>query len=98
MTRIGCQCARCGQYTLTVAGLEPVTFGQITVAICSRCSRAGGASRLRAVYRDAKKGKHMDTLVIAGTLFGSLAAAFALQKMALESLFRIMDAERRSRE
>jgi hypothetical protein len=39
----------------------------------------------------------MDTLVIAGTLVGSVAAAFALQKATLESLFRIMAAERRSR-
>jgi hypothetical protein len=40
----------------------------------------------------------MDTLVIAGTLVGSLAAAFALQKAALESLFRLMEADRRARD
>ena len=39
----------------------------------------------------------METLVIAGTLVGSAAAAFALQKAALLGLFRIMDAERRAR-
>ena len=40
----------------------------------------------------------MDTLVIAGTLLGSVAAAFALQKVALEGLFRFMEADRRSRQ
>lgn len=39
----------------------------------------------------------MEAIVIAGTLLGSLAGAFALQKVALEGLFRIMDADRRSR-
>jgi hypothetical protein len=39
----------------------------------------------------------METLVIAGTLVGSVAAAFALQKAALEGLFRFLEAERRSR-
>ena len=40
----------------------------------------------------------MDALVIAGTLLGSLAAAFLLQKAALKRLFRIMEAERRARQ
>lgn len=40
----------------------------------------------------------MEALVIAGTLVGSAAAAFALQKAALESLLRIMDADRRARQ
>jgi hypothetical protein len=40
----------------------------------------------------------METLVIAGTLLGSLGAAFALQKVALEGVFRFMEAERRSRQ
>ena len=37
-------------------------------------------------------------VVITGTLLGSLAAAFALQKVALEGLFRFMKTERRSRQ
>jgi len=45
-----------------------------------------------------KDGTSMDALVIAGTLLGSVAAAFALQKAALERLFRIMDADRRARQ
>jgi hypothetical protein len=40
----------------------------------------------------------MEALVITGTLLGSLAAAFALQKAALEGLFRFMKTERRSRQ
>ena len=40
----------------------------------------------------------MEALVITGTLLGSLAAAFALQKVALEGLFRFMKTERRSRQ
>jgi hypothetical protein len=40
----------------------------------------------------------MEALVIAGTLLGSVAAAFALQKVTLASLLRMMDADRRSRE
>ena len=40
----------------------------------------------------------MDALVISATLFGSFLGAFALQKVALEGLFRIMAAERRPRE
>ena len=39
----------------------------------------------------------METVVIAATLIGSFAGAFALQKAALEELFRIMSAERRVR-
>jgi len=40
----------------------------------------------------------MDALVIAGTLVASFAAAVALQRAALEGLFRAMNAERRTRE
>ncbi len=40
----------------------------------------------------------MEALVIAATLLGSLAGAFALQKAALEGLFRVMEADRRTRE
>ena len=39
----------------------------------------------------------MDALLISATIFGSFLGAFALQKAALEGLFRIMDAERRER-
>jgi len=39
----------------------------------------------------------MDALLISATLFGSFLGAFALQKAALEGLFRIMDNERRDR-
>lgn len=39
----------------------------------------------------------MDALVISAAVFGSFLGAFALQKAALEGLFRIMDADRRSR-
>jgi hypothetical protein len=40
----------------------------------------------------------MDALLITATLAGSFLGAFALQKAALEGLFRIMDAERRGRQ
>lgn len=51
------RCARCNQFTLTVAGLVPVKLPDgTTVAICSRCGASGGASRLRALYKDAMKG------------------------------------------
>jgi hypothetical protein len=33
----------------------------------------------------------METVVVAGTLVASFAAAFALQKAALEGLFRMMN-------
>ena len=39
----------------------------------------------------------METLVLGGTLLGSLAGAFLIQKVALEGLFRIMQAGRRTR-
>jgi hypothetical protein len=39
----------------------------------------------------------METLVLGGTLLGSLAGAFLIQKVALEGLFRIMRAGRRTR-
>jgi hypothetical protein len=40
----------------------------------------------------------MEAFVIAATLVGSFVGAFALQKAALEGLFRIMEAERRPRQ
>jgi hypothetical protein len=40
----------------------------------------------------------MDALLITATLAGSFLGAFALQKAALEGLFRIMGAERRERQ
>jgi hypothetical protein len=40
----------------------------------------------------------MDALVISATLFGSFLGAFALQKAALEGLFRMMGSERRQRQ
>jgi hypothetical protein len=40
----------------------------------------------------------MEAVVIAATLIGSFAGAFALQKAALEGLFRIMGAPRRARQ
>ena len=40
----------------------------------------------------------MDALVIAATLFGSLAGAYALLKAALAGLFRAIDPERRARQ
>jgi len=39
----------------------------------------------------------METLVIGGTLLGSFVGAFVIQKAALEGLFRILTAERRTR-
>ena len=39
----------------------------------------------------------METLVIGGTLLGSFVGAFVIQKAALEGLFRMLKAERRSR-
>ena len=38
----------------------------------------------------------VEALVIGTTLVGSFFGAFALQKAALEKLFRMMDAERRA--
>ena len=46
----------------------------------------------------AAKGSRMDALVIAATLAGSFVGALALQKAALEGLFRMMDAGRRARD
>jgi len=40
----------------------------------------------------------MDAFVIGATLVGSLAGAFAIQKVALEGLFRLMTVERRARD
>jgi hypothetical protein len=40
----------------------------------------------------------MDAFVIGATLLGSFVGAFAIQKAALEGLFRIMSAERRVRQ
>jgi hypothetical protein len=40
----------------------------------------------------------MEAFVIAGTLLGSFAGAFALQKAALEGLFRMMNTGRRIRQ
>ena len=39
----------------------------------------------------------MDAFVIGATVLGSFLGAFALQKVALEGLFRIMDTGRRCR-
>jgi hypothetical protein len=39
----------------------------------------------------------MEAVVITATLFTSFAAAFAIQKAALEGLFRMMDPNRRTR-
>jgi len=40
----------------------------------------------------------METVVIAATLVGSFWGAFVIQKAALEGLFRVMDAGRRTRQ
>jgi hypothetical protein len=40
----------------------------------------------------------MEAFVIAGTVLSSFVGAFALQKAALEGLFRMMNADRRSRQ
>ena len=40
----------------------------------------------------------MDALLISATVVGSFLGAFALQKAALEGLFRIMHTDRRERE
>jgi hypothetical protein len=40
----------------------------------------------------------MDAIVIAGTLIGSFATAFVIQKAALEGLFRILNQDRRARQ
>jgi hypothetical protein len=39
----------------------------------------------------------MEAVVIAGAFIGSFLGALAIQKAALEGLFRIMDLERRGR-
>jgi hypothetical protein len=53
------RCACCGRFALTVAGLVEVKLSTFTVAICPRCARVGGASRLRAVDRGAEGAGHM---------------------------------------
>jgi hypothetical protein len=40
----------------------------------------------------------MEAVVITATLFGSFATAWAIQKTALEALFRMMGPNRRARE
>jgi hypothetical protein len=40
----------------------------------------------------------MEAFVIVGTVLGSFLGAFALQKAALEGLFRMMNADRRDRQ
>ena len=40
----------------------------------------------------------MDAMIVIGAVVGSFAGAFALQKVALEGLFRIMNADRRLRQ
>ena len=40
----------------------------------------------------------MEAFVIAGTVLGSFVGALALQKAALEGLFRMMNADRRVRQ
>ena len=52
---------------------------------------------LIAIVLDEEEGK-MEALVIATTLVGSFLGAFALQKAALEGLFRLMGAPRRVRD
>lgn len=39
----------------------------------------------------------METVVVGATVVGSLAAAFVLQRAALEAFFRAMDASRKAR-
>lgn len=39
----------------------------------------------------------MDALLVSAAVVGSFVGAWALQKAALEGLFRIMDADRRAR-
>jgi hypothetical protein len=43
------------------------------------------------------EGMAMEAIVIVGTVVGSFAGAFVLQKAALEGLFRMMNADRRTR-
>jgi hypothetical protein len=40
----------------------------------------------------------MEAFVIAGTLIGSFATAFVIQKAALEGLIRMIDPDRRTRQ
>jgi len=40
----------------------------------------------------------MDAMVVGATLLGSFAAALALQRIALEALFRALDPARRTKE
>jgi hypothetical protein len=40
----------------------------------------------------------MDAVIVIGAIVGSFAGAFALQKAALEGLFRVMNADRRLRQ
>jgi hypothetical protein len=50
------------------------------------------------LYSVAESDLDMEAFVITATLFGSLAGAFALQKVALEGLFRMMQMDRRERQ
>jgi len=44
------------------------------------------------------EGKEMEAVLIVGTVVGSFAGAFVLQKAALEGLFRMMNSDRRFRQ
>ena len=70
--------------------------------------RALGAARNSAAHGAAPLGMRiaqgmdggqgaMDAIVIVGAVVGSFAGAFVLQKAALEGLFRMMNADRRTR-
>jgi hypothetical protein len=60
------------------------------------CGRNGFGKRI-ALFQCERYGK-MDTVVVIGAIVGSFAGAFALQKAALEGLFRMMNNDRRLRQ
>jgi hypothetical protein len=66
----------------------------------ARNNRSPSAARLRTargLLTLKAEGRAMEAIVIVGAVVGSFAGAFVLQKAALEGLFRVMNADRRSR-
>ena len=62
--------------------------------------RSGTRKNLQLPYTDGTAiapFENMEAFLVGATLMGSLAAAFVLQRAALEAFFRAMDADRRVR-
>jgi hypothetical protein len=74
----------------------PAHYGAFPHATPNSLFRLFRNLALRLLICLAREGA-MDALVIGGTLLGSLAGAFVLQKVALEGLLRIMNGDRKLR-